>query len=245
MPVFKLKIMKGHLITLLLFCFSSAIAQDTIFLDQNYEEVLSEKAEFFRLDNRKGQNLIRKTFMMNGQILSEKEFLEKKGRLTAHGISKNWYDNGQLFYSQVYRKGERHGELLAYWEDGTPRRNDFFKKGKLISGKTWNRSGVEVPHFPVFVPPVFPGGKGAITAYLKQHIPVNPKQRKNTEIRVVVSFVVNKEGSIHQVEVLKEAPLWYKAVTVQTLLNMPQWEPAMHMGEPVNARYTLPVTFRK
>lgn len=239
--------MKNYFFLFLLFSSAVLQAQDTLYLDSDYSEVLPEDAVYFQVDSRddSGEDLLRKTFWINGQIKSERNFLEKNEKLTADGMSKFWYENGQLYYSQNYRKGERHGELLAYWADGSPRRHDIYKNGKLKSGKVWDRNGQEIDHFPVLVPAKFPGGQQAINAYLKKHLPVNSAQKKNTEVRVVVSIRVDKEGYISHVKIVEGAPHWYNAVTINALMQMPRWNPGMHMGEPINVRYTLPVTFRK
>lgn len=248
MPAFKILTMKIFLLLSFFFSSSLLLAQDTLYLDSDYNKVLREDAEYFQIDYWNGsgeQDLNRKTFWKNGILKSERNFLSKNGKLIPHGISKFWYENGQLYYSQNYKKGERHGELLAFWEDGTPRRQDYFKNGKLKSGTVWDKSGKKVEHFPVLIPAMFPGGQQAIQAYLKKHLPVNPVQKNGTEVRVVVSIRIDKVGDINEVEIIEGAPHWYNAVTINALTKMPRWNPGMHMGEPINVRYTLPVIFRK
>lgn len=238
--------MKNIFILLFLFSLSFATAQDTLYFDEDWNESHPQRASYFTIDERPGQNgadLTRKTYWINGQIKSERSYTEKKEVLTLEGVQKTWYENGQLFYIENYRKGKRDGELLAFWEDGTKRRHDFFKKGKLKSGKTWNQNGEEIEHFPVMIPAMFPGGQKALQAYLKENIPRNPEQPKNTLVRVKVSIRINKDGAVEIIKVLEEAPHWYMAVTINALQNMPRWEPGEFMGEPVNVKYALPVTF--
>lgn len=223
-------------------------AQDTLYLNEKYKETTPEEAIYYRIDDRNtpgDQDLIRRTFYKNGNLKSETPYHEKKEKLIPTGIWKFYYENGQLFYSQPYKKGERNGELVAFWEDGSKRRHDVYKKGKLQSGKVWNIEGEEIEHYPVLVPARFPGGKYALNDYLRDNIPHNPSQPDNTEVRVVISLLITKDGSVEILEVVEEAPQWYIAVTINTLKNMPKWEPGRFMGDPINVKYALPVTFKK
>lgn len=240
--------MKHIFLLLFFFSFYLATAQDTLYYNKEWQEVPQGEATYYTVDQRPGEDgndLSRKTYWINGQIYRERSFTEKDEKLTLEGIQKTWYENGQLFYTENYRKGERHDELLAYWEDGSKRRHDIFKKGKLKSGRTWDREGKEIEHFPVMVPAMFPGGQQALQAYLKDNIPHNPKQPNNTTVHLVVSLRVTKEGKVEILKILDEAPHWYIAVTINTLTNMPRWKPGTFMGEPINVIYALPVTFRK
>ncbi|NJW51303.1 energy transducer TonB [Salinimicrobium oceani] len=232
----------------LLLCYSIINAQDTLFLNKDYKKVSRDNAFYIETNQRNPSaenEIIRRTYWINGQIKSERSFVEKDKDLIRNGISKYWYDNGQLFYQETYRKGERHGELIGYWEDGSKRRHDIFSKGKLKSGKVWDRNGDEREHFPIMEKASFPGGEKALAAYLKHSLPVPETQAKNTLVKVVVKFVINKEGYVGKIDIIEGAPHWYNTVTVNALSKMPKWNPAKQFGEPVNVSYTLPVIFRK
>lgn len=234
------------------FCFFFILtfthAQDTLYLDKEYQEVEPVNAQYYRIDERKGpegKDITRKTYWIHKQIKSERSLKEKKGQLIPQGLQRFWYEDGQLYYTENFQKGKRHGDLIAFWQDGSKRRHDHFKKGKLKSGKVWNRQGEEVDHFPVMIPASFPGGQKAIAAYLKANLPLPESQKTGTEVRVVVSIRINKEGYISKIDIIDGAPHWYNAVTINALSNMPRWNPGKHMGEPVNVKFTLPITFRK
>lgn len=223
-------------------------AQDTIYLDQNYEKTTPANAAYYQIDDRKksgDQDLIRYTYKIDGQLLRLRSFKEKRRKLSLHGLQKSWYDTGQLFYQETYRKGERDGELLAYWKDGSKRRHDSYKRGKLTLGKVWNKKGEEEEHFPVMIPAEFPGGPKAISDYLRDNLPVPETQQVNTIVRTRVKIRIGKEGYIDKIEIIEGAPHYYNAILTQTLANMPKWNPGSFMGDPVNVWFTLPVTFRK
>ena len=240
--------MKNSAFLLLLLFTTILSAQDTLYFDFDENQTTKEKAYYFRIDDRSlpgEQDLVSTTYRMNGDILKQRSFLEKGKDLIKHGLQKDWYDNGQLYYQENYKKGKRHGDLIAYWEDGSRRRHDTFKNGKLKSGKVWNRKGVEEKHYPVMIPAEFPGGEKAIAEYLRKSLPVPESQKINTEVRLVVKILVGTDGFIRTINIVEGAPHWYNAVTTTTLLNMPKWNPGSFMGEPVNVWYALPVTFRK
>lgn len=237
---------------LLFLCFlifsTYSFSQDTLYLDLDYNKTKPENAVYFRIEDRNSsgdQDLIRTTYRINGEIMNERSFVEKGDKLTLHGLQKTWYDNGQLYYQETYKKGERHGDLIAYWEDGSRRRHDTFKKGKLKSGKIWNRKGEEEKHFPVMISAEFPGGEKAIADYLRKSLPIPETQKSGTEVRLLVRIRISKDGFVDKIDIIEGAPHWYNAVTTNALLNMPQWKPGYFMGDPVNVWYTLPVTFRK
>lgn len=240
--------MKRLLLLILLFTSSISLAQDTIYFDTAWKESLLKEASYYRIDEQPTSgkaDLERRTYNINGQIKSFRSFKIKDDKKILEGEQKTWYDNGQLWYTENYRKGERHGELVAFWEDGSKRRHDFYKKGKLKSGKVWNRKGEEQEHFPVMVPASFPGGQKALAEYLKKNLPVPESQKRGTEVRLLVNIRINKEGFIDEIQSIEGAPHWYNAVTISTLSKMPRWNPGKFMGDPVNIWFRLPLTFRK
>lgn len=98
----------------------------------------------------------------------------------------------------------------------------------------------------VEVMPEFPGGQAALFQYLIQNVkyPVIA-QENGIQGRVILQFIVNIDGSITNVEVVKsagDASLDKEAVRV--IKSMPKWKPGKQRGEPVRVKYTVPVNFR-
>ncbi len=94
--------------------------------------------------------------------------------------------------------------------------------------------------------PEFPGGVQALMKYLAQNIkyPVIA-QENGIQGRVICQFVVNKDGSIVDVEVVRsggDASLDKEAVRV--IKTMPKWKAGEQRGKAVRVKYTLPVSFR-
>lgn len=94
--------------------------------------------------------------------------------------------------------------------------------------------------------PEFPGGQQALFKYLSENVkyPVIA-QENGIQGRVICQFVVNKDGSIVDVEVVRsggDASLDKEAVRV--IKSMPKWKPGKQRGKAVRVKYTVPVSFR-
>lgn len=94
--------------------------------------------------------------------------------------------------------------------------------------------------------PEFPGGKEALIKFLSENVKYPQVAKENKiEGRVVCQFVVDKDGTITDVTVVKsggDASLDKEAVRV--LRMMPKWKPGMQKGKPVRVKYTVPVNFK-
>ena len=92
---------------------------------------------------------------------------------------------------------------------------------------------------------MFPGGMEAMMKYLQENIKY-PEQAKNNGVqgRVIVQFVVNKDGSISNDTVVRSVDPLLDAEAIRVVRNMPNWTPGKQRGEAVRVRFTLPVTFR-
>ncbi len=93
--------------------------------------------------------------------------------------------------------------------------------------------------------PEFPGGEAAMYKYLSDNI-VYPSAASEEGIqgRVVVEFVVGKDGSITNVKVVRPRHPALDKEAVRVIKSMPKWIPGRNNGQPVKVTYTLPVTFK-
>ena len=92
--------------------------------------------------------------------------------------------------------------------------------------------------------PMFPGGMQEMMKYMQKEIQY-PQEALNKGIggRVVVQFVVNKDGSITDANVVKSIDPTLDAEALRVVNSMPNWTPGKQKGEPVRVRFTLPVAF--
>lgn len=93
--------------------------------------------------------------------------------------------------------------------------------------------------------PEYPGGQEAMMKFLSDSI-VYPDEAKAKGIqgRVICNFVVMKDGSIDDVNVVRGVDPLLDAEAVRVLKSMPAWKPGKQRGQAVNVRYTLPLEFR-
>ena len=96
--------------------------------------------------------------------------------------------------------------------------------------------------------PEFPGGEEAMFEYLRSNLQYPEKCKENKiQGRVLVAFVINKDGKIVEPEVVKSAGPEGVELDVEALRvvsEMPAWTPGKQMGKAVRVRYTIPVVFK-
>ena len=93
--------------------------------------------------------------------------------------------------------------------------------------------------------PSFPGGISGLRTYLNQNTRYPAVAQENcVQGRVVVSFVVEKDGHISDVTVLRSVDPSLDKEAIRVVRNMPRWTPGKQGGEPVRVRYNVPVSFR-
>ena len=93
--------------------------------------------------------------------------------------------------------------------------------------------------------PEFPGGAQALFGFVAKNIRY-PKAAEDAGIqgRVIVTFVVMKDGSIGEVKVAKGVSPELDGEAVRCVKSMPKWKPGMQKGQAVNVKYTMPLSFR-
>lgn len=93
--------------------------------------------------------------------------------------------------------------------------------------------------------PEYPGGTQALLEYLRSNInyPKNCMENK-IQGRVLVTFVVNKDGRIVEPKVVKSVDPELDAEALRVINGMPAWTPGKQKGETVRVQYTVPVNFR-
>ena len=93
--------------------------------------------------------------------------------------------------------------------------------------------------------PSFPGGEGELMKFLNSHIKYPVVAEENgIQGRVVCTFVVERDGSITDVKVIKSVDPSLDKEAMRVLKSMPKWIPGKQNGSAVRVKYTVPVTFR-
>ncbi|NDV47119.1 energy transducer TonB [Paludibacter sp. 221] len=93
--------------------------------------------------------------------------------------------------------------------------------------------------------PEFPGGPQALFEYLNKNMryPVIA-QENGIQGRVICQFVVNRDGSIVDIVVVKSIDPSLDKEAIRVIQSMPKWNPGQQRGKSVRVKYTLPVNFK-
>ena len=92
--------------------------------------------------------------------------------------------------------------------------------------------------------PLFPGGTDALWAYLSSNLRYPTVAQENgIQGRVIVKFVIRKDGSVTDVTVVRSVDPLLDAAALKVTQEMPNWLPGKQRGKVVNVSYTLPISF--
>ena len=92
--------------------------------------------------------------------------------------------------------------------------------------------------------PEFPGGMEALNTYLRNNIRYPQEaQKAGIQGRVVIEFVISKDGSITDAEVVESVDPQLDAEGLRLIKNMPRWKPGMRKGQAIRVKQTLPIRF--
>ena len=141
-----------------------------------------------------------------------------------------------------------HDERNSYTVtiDGKPFDLKYIKD--VITGE-FPMDGYDIPESDVVmfadVMPEYPGGTNAMFDFIRKNVkyPESAKE-KGIEGRVYVNFVIDKDGSISDIKVLRGLCKEIDEEAVRVVKAMPKWNPGMQDGEPVRVQYTLPFYFK-
>ena len=246
-----------QLLIILLSLMSIGISgQDTVYFDIKGDKVKSLKlANYYTVtiqDSVAANRKIEREYYMSGKIKAEKHLLEiatnaklKKTFSQLDGKFRKWYENGQLWMDLNYERSSLTGEIMTYWDNGQLKRHELFQSGESVKGECYNREGESIDFYSFMVMPQFQGGISALMDFLSRRItyPV-VMQKSQLEGKVLVGFIVNKEGSVTDVKVIRGVSPEFDEEAIRVAKSMPKWNPGMQDGEKVNVRYTLPIQFR-
>ena len=91
------------------------------------------------------------------------------------------------------------------------------------------------------VEPLFPGGAAAMAGYIRDNINLPNDLSTFDQGTVYVQFVVNKDGSIEQANVVGKVSPDVDKAALNVVRNMPNWKPGKQAGKTVRVRYTVPI----
>ena len=199
--------------SILLFCILAfslpqiIFSQQRIYLDQEGNEVDStaEFSKYFELTVRENGWTYVKEYNDERRLRSEGAYsvYSEKERIR-EGQHRNYRsESGELWYIETCALGEQQ-QLESYYPGGKVKRRETYENGKFKSGACFTESGEEMPFTRFWAKPEYPGGDTALLTFLNSNVKYPARARENgIEGTVVLSFVVQKDGSVTDIEVVK------------------------------------------
>ncbi len=93
--------------------------------------------------------------------------------------------------------------------------------------------------------PQFPGGTRALNRFIAKTVKYPPlAQEHGVTGRVIVGFVIGKDGSVSDVKVLRPVDPSLDKEAIRVIKAMPKWKPGKQRGKPVRVSYTVPINFQ-
>ena len=171
---------------------------------------------------------------------------EMRNKITATFSSADGTPNKNVKFT--INEVEKHGDTMMYSVDPFSFSADKFKL-KIIAAedapvhilKNYNDTVYQV----VEQMPEFPGGVEALMKYISENVKY-PQEAKDKNIsgRVVLGFVIEKDGSVNEVKVLRGIGGGCDDEAVRVIKTMPKWKPGRQKGEPVRVFYQIPINFK-
>jgi TonB family protein len=161
--------------------------------------------------------------------------------------------NGQFIkYSDDFKKILAEGRIVDGLEEGEwhGHQSDSIKyictyeRGFVKKGISYDNRGKEYPFTAAGVAPMFKGGMDEFYKFIGNnvHYPKEAK-RNNIQGKVFLSFVINRDGTLSDVKVIRGIGGGCDEESVRVLKMSPPWRPGIQFGIPVRVVYTLPLSF--
>lgn len=202
-----------------------------------YEEINYPTKEFL---NKEG---IYRLYFLNQNVAEEGVYLNN----LKSGVWKHYHESGELKESITFKKGIKEGEQIDYLKNKVIAKY-YYQSDKLNSLTFLNdeqgnqifkkdTSNIAIYTF-VDQEAIFPGGKLELEKFIKNN-------SSKLKLPIYISFNINKEGNISEIEVDKLTDLNFEDIelkkALQLIAKMPTWEPAMKRGRIVKARQLIKI----
>ncbi|HLK30986.1 MAG TPA: TonB family protein [Puia sp.] len=264
--------MKKICITIFCAFFATAVfCQDTLtsYFDASWKETTADNFQFYRKKVKKenvwavvdyyksGKLQMKGSFLDDSCKKQQGEFLwyDETGSLSredhftdgkSDGRQAYYYPNGKAKMVGSNKMDKKDGEWTAYYESGKISGKAMYKNDKQISAIFFKEDGSPNNQISEFEKESeYPGGVAALSEFLSKHLRYPDKALKNnTQGTVVVQFIVDKDGSVTDVQVAKGVDPLLDEEAVRVIKKMPKWQPAIQGGRQVKSYKKQPIAFR-
>jgi TonB family protein len=188
----------------------------------------------------------------NDKIFFLKQCNDSIGNIIAENGSGKWINFLDETFKGAYIKGEiKNGQEEGEWrgEAGSEYFALIYHKGKLLSSSHANKRSVDkrsdsLSFKPIEEVPEFPGGLEAFGRFLARNLRYTATARENkTQGRVIVSFIVEKDGSLSDIKVARGVGDGLDEEALRVMRLSPHWKPGMQDAKPVRVAYSVPIAF--
>jgi|GEM_PF-2151133 len=252
---------------LLIFSFSGIAQTDTVYYDRDWNQTDFSSADICRTLNVKGDKVTVEdryfskgidtehyhrpvnikyphysyaSYTQKGMVLEAGEYEENKE--TGKWI--DYYANTTSVWCESnYSKGKEVGELLSYYRSGKLKRREIYKKDDTtVTGTCYDEMGNEIMFTPFMTQPR-PLFKLEKLLAQNLHYPENARER-NIEGKVVVSFVVNTDGTVSDVKAIQRIGGGCDEEAVRVMSLMSKWTPGTIDGQISKIHFRQPISFK-
>lgn len=262
--------MKLFAILLFTILYITAHSQESkkIYLDHEKKKTRSHDYVYYRIINTVGEKIKIEDYYPNGQLQMSGTYLSIDPDEIRDGHFLYYSRNGEKILDEYYHENVKEGEsfsydtvshfnykvyfkngkltdtLTGYYPSGAVRRTEKYLKDTLISGHCYDEKGNEVDYFPIQVMPYFPGGEEALMTFIKRQIKYPEVERAdNIGGRVLVSFIVDNNGTINSIGIKKGVTPAIDREALRVVGLLPPFKPGTLENSPVRVKYLLPIMF--
>lgn len=198
-------------------------------LEQKKKEAKVEKKEIIKQEPEKVVEKVKSSVKFTAPVIKKDNEVKEEDEIKLDEVEKSTKAIGTF---TVEGNDEVGGEVLKAKEDiKAPEPPKHVEENKIFTV--------------VEQMPMYPGGDAALMQYLSSNIHYPAVAAENgVQGRVVVGFVVEKDGSITDVNVLRSVDPSLDREAMRVVKSMPRWTPGKQNGSAVRVKYQVPVTFR-
>lgn len=230
-------------------CGQTASRQDTMvsYQDRDCKPVETVSGAYYRVKTVPTDSLggVVFRYYLDGWLAERQEFSNLSLHV-AHGLDEEYYPQSKRLKTvSHFKNGKLDGELLSYHTGGQLKRREQYKEYVSQGGRCFNEKGEKIAFVPYMELPEFPGGMGALMAFIGGNLKYpDAALRAELQSRVFVSFTIDERGKVKNAKIMEPnfPSLDEEALRVVNLLS--KWKPGRKEGEVQAVGFTLPVTFR-
>jgi len=154
-------------------------------------------------------------------------------------------DSTEVYEEGPVKNGKKDGAWKGSFKLIHATFTENYEDGTLVKGEASYDDGETVFYTQSReTEPQFTGGQRAFGMYLAKSVHYPAEARENNEQgMVVLSFIVEKDGKIGEVKIVRPVSRSIDNEAVRVIKNSPPWKPGMQFGRPVKVLYSVPVNF--